>query len=488
MQASALSRRAAWGLPIFGGFLHALAFPPFGFMLLALVSITPLLIAVRNASGKHAFWRGYLFGLVFGLPNMFWLHAFVSRWTGSWLLGAVPWLLVCGAFALYFGLFGWLAGRAWKLGWLWAIPLCWAAVEVFRSKIPILFYPWSLNGGALYKLPAFVQSAHILGEFFVGAWLCTIALVAAMAMCRDQFKPRVYWRYAAVCLAVLGGSIALYMVPPAGETKTYGSVQPGVDLAFTPIGQQQGLLSERIPEALSTVSSRRTDLLVLPEGIGRWRAGAEQPDIVFDAAGLGNVVVGGQRAANGASFQSAFGFDGNRWSAVDKTRLVIFGEYVPFRDQLPFLEAFDVPSGDLRPGKEIGTLELEGLKVAPVLCFEALFEEVSRVSASRGAEVIAISSIDDWYQGTGAIQALISGAVMRAIENGLPAVRSASLGPSAIIDARGNIIAYAEEGETRTIVAEAAARGSKTHIPRLAFQILAVLVAVLVIVRRLKPD
>ena len=484
MQASALSRRAAWGLPIFGGVLHALAFPPFGFMLLAMVSLAPLLIAVRGASGKHAFGRGYLFGLAFGIPNMFWLQVFVGRWTGSAFLGAVPWLLVCAAFAVYFGLFGWLAARAWKHSWLWAIPLCWAAVEIFRSKIPVLFYPWSLSGGALYKLPGFVQSAHVFGEFFVGAWLCTIALVAVMALNREEFAPRRFWRYAAFCILVLLGSLGLYAVPEKGEVRTYGSVQPGVDLAFGPESQQQMLLQERIPEALATGASRDPDLLVFPEGIGRWRAGQPSPDIVFSAEGLGRIVVGGQRSAGGVSHQSAFGYDGTEWSAVDKTRLVIFGEYVPLRDKLPFLAAFDVPSGDLRPGKAIGTLELGGLKIAPVLCFEALFEEVSRVSASRGAEVIAISSIDDWYQDTGAIDALISGAVMRAIENGLPAVRSASLGPSAIVDARGNIVAYAQAGEATTIFGDVAARGMDTSVLRLAFMFVACGVGLLVAFRR----
>src|SRR5688572_8625072 len=256
MQASALSRRAAWGLPVFGGLLHAVAFPPFGLMLLVLVSLAPLIFAVRGASGKHAFGRGYLFGLVFGLPNMFWLHAFVSRWTGSWLLGAVPWLLVCGAFALYFGLFGWLASRAWRHNWLWAIPLSWAAVEVFRSKIPVLFYPWSLNGGALYKLPAFVQSAHLLGEFFVGAWLCTISLVVVMAIKKEEFHPRRFWVFALFCMVVLAASIGMYLVPPRGDVKTYGAVQPGVDLAFTPMPQQQPMLAERIPEALESVALR----------------------------------------------------------------------------------------------------------------------------------------------------------------------------------------------------------------------------------------
>jgi apolipoprotein N-acyltransferase len=396
----------------------------------------------------------------------------------------VPWLLVCLAFALYFGLFGWLAAKCWRLNWLWAIPLCWAAVEIFRSKIPSLYFPWSLSAASLFELPAFIQSAHFLGAFFVGAWISAFSVVAVMVMYRDEFKPRRLWAFAGTCIGVLAASVGYYAIPPEGETYTYGAVQPGVDLAFTPVNMQTAKLAENIPAALADIGVRSYDLLVLPEGIATWSLGAEAPDAVFPAEDFAPLVMGGKRGAAGGSYQSAFAFDGEKWSYADKTRLVIFGEYVPFRDRLPFLAAFDVPSGDLVPGEAIGTLSVGRIRAAPVLCFEALFEEVSRVSAQRGADVIAISSIDDWYQGTGAIDALLAGAVLRAIENGLPAVRSASLGPSAIIDARGNLIAYAEEGETTTILAEAAARGNDTAAPRLFFMAFACAVAIVVLLRK----
>jgi apolipoprotein N-acyltransferase len=237
---ASLSRRAAWALPILGGVAHALAFPPFGFMLVALVSLAPLIIAVRGASGKDAFGRGYLFGLAFGLPNMFWLQAFVGRWTGSPVLGAVPWLLVCFAFALYFGLFGWLVAKCWRLNWLWAIPLCWAAVEIFRSKIPYLYFPWSLSAASLFELPAFIQSAHFLGAFFVSAWISAFSVVAVMVMYRDEFKPRRLWAFAGTCIGVRAASVGYYAIRPVGESYSYGAVQPGVDLAFTPIVMQSG--------------------------------------------------------------------------------------------------------------------------------------------------------------------------------------------------------------------------------------------------------
>lgn len=475
-----VSRRAAWGLPIAGGVLHALAFPPFGLMLLVFVSIVPLLIAVRGASGRQAFGRGYLFGLAFGLPNMFWLHTFVGKWTSSWFLGAVPWLLVCLAFAVYFGLFAWLARKAWLLNWPWAIPLAWAAVEVFRSKIPFLYYPWSLSGASLFKVPAMLQSAHYLGEFFVGAWIACVATIAAMLFLKESFAPRKVWPYIGFAVLVLMASAGLYATLPTGPTLTLAAVQPGVDLAFTPSGQQEALLSAKIPEALDVAAGRERDLTVFPEGIARWPVSAEAPDLPFDARGIGSIVIGGQRSDANASYQSAFGFDDETWSFADKTRLVIFGEYVPMRDRLPFLDSFGLPDTDLRPGAAIGTLTVGDLNVAPVLCFEALFEEVSRVSAGRGADVIAVMSIDDWYQGTGAIDALIAGAVMRAIENGLPVVRSASLGPSLIVNSRGDIVTYAGTGETTTIIAEVARGDGDTGAGRVAFMVVACVAALAV--------
>lgn len=488
MSESPLSRKAAWGLPIFGGILHALAFPPFGLMLLVFVSLVPLLYAVRGATGKQAFWRGNLFGIAFGLPNMFWLMTFVGKWTSSVLLGAVPWLLVCLAFALYFGLFGWLARKAWLIDYPWMIPLCWAAVEVFRSKVPFLFYPWSLSGASLFKLPMLLQSAHWLGEFFVGAWIVGVSTFVTMIFLKEEYRPRKVWLFAVASVLVLLFSVASYQRPYSNKTLTLAAVQPGVDLAFTPVGQQPAQLAEKVPDALSVASSRSRHLTVLPEGIARWSEGDAAPTMPFDVEGIGNVVLGGQRSDDVVSYQSAFGFDGETWSHADKTRLVIFGEYVPFRSRLPFLDAFGLPDTDLAPGREVGTLTLGDLKVGPVLCFEALFEEVSRVSADNGADVLAVMSIDDWYQGTGAIDALIAGSVMRAIENGLPLVRSAPLGPSMIISPKGDIIASSDIGETTTVISDVPTTEPIPSFGRVAFMYLCCLAAIVLAVWRTKAS
>jgi apolipoprotein N-acyltransferase len=481
------SKRAAWALPILGGIMHALAFPPFGLMLLIFASTVPLLLSLRQATGRQSFARGYLFGLAFGLPNMLWLFTFVGKWTSSVALGAIPWLLVCLAFAVYFGIFGWLAGKAIRLNALWTIPFLWAGVEVFRSKIPVLYYPWSLTGSSLFRVPILLQSARLLGEFFIGAWVVAIATLLCMFLVDDRQHPRKAWTLVGAVLLVLGISVSLYIRPETGRTFTAAAVQPGVDMAFTPAGQQPALLAEKIPQALKVGAGRSRDVTVLPEGISRWRKGDREPMLYFES--IPNMVLGGKRSDTKASYQSAFALDSKgKWSSSDKTRLVIFGEYVPFRDHLPFLDAFGLPDSDLRPGLTPQILDVDGLKVGPVLCFEALFEEVSRYGATHGADVLAVMSIDDWYQGTGAIDALIGGAVLRSIENGLPVVRSASLGPSLIIDSRGNIVAFAATGKTTTLFADVTSEPSGTGPLRLGFMFFCVAVCAVVMLWRTRDS
>jgi apolipoprotein N-acyltransferase len=140
--------------------------------------------------------------------------------------------------------------------------------------------------------------------------------------------------------------------------------------------------------------------------------------------------------------QSAFAYDG-KWSYADKTRLVIFGEYVPFREYLPFLDSFRLPGGDLTPGDRVKALSVVG----PILCFEALFPDVALQQQVNGARLLAVMSIDDWYMGTNAPEQLRAASIWRAVECGLPLVRSAGLGFTLACNSRGRVIAEAPLGE-----------------------------------------
>lgn len=463
-------------MAIAAGVLLALSLPPYNLGALAFVALTPLFLSIRGLRYWPAFARGYVFAIVFSLPNMYWLHVFVARWTKSFWLGAVPWLLVCVLFSLYFGFFAAAAAKAWNRGWYWAVPLIWAGVEVFRSTIPYIFFPWSQLGATLWKMPMLLQPAWWGGIYFLSAWICLFSVIAAMFLSgeADNISPRVLWRYASAAVLILIASFASFYRPITGVPKTVAAVQPGVDLAFTSQAQQSAELNENVPKALSVGAARKRDLQVLPEGISTW-AGGDKPTAPFPLSFTAPTIMGGQRTGEFGAYQSMFAYDG-KWQYADKIRLVIFGEYVPFRDRLGFLRDFNLPGGDLRPGERIETLDVGGIRVGGLLCFEALFEEVARKHAAEGAELLAVMSLDDWYQNTGAIDALKAGAVLRAVENDIPLVRSASLGPSMVIDSRGQILVQAPLRAPVTVQTEVLVKPATVSPLRHVFPFVAVAV------------
>ncbi len=88
------------------------------------------------------------------LGQMFWVISLVQKWTGSFGLSLVPWVL-CGFLgAFYFAFIGVLVRGAFLRGYVWAIPLVWAGVEIGRSFIPGLAFPWFLLSTPLARYPA----------------------------------------------------------------------------------------------------------------------------------------------------------------------------------------------------------------------------------------------------------------------------------------------------------------------------------------------
>jgi len=426
------------------GVLLALSFPPFPFFLLAWVALVPVFITLSECDSRRAFSIGYFFLFAFGLIHFFWLAQFAARWTNSFLLGAIPYLLVCAAFAVYGGVWGMASAKAMNRKMFWAIPLIWAGVEVLRSNIPYLAFPWALLGTSVTPITAFLQPAWWGGIYFLSAVLCLFnVFVFRLGGGAEMRETKIYL---IVLLGVFAGSIFSYTYEVPGEKRVFVAAQPAVDLAFSDSWTQRKLLRERVPYVVHMGSSSRRDLVVLPEGISHAYMN-EPPKAVFPLDFPVPIVLGGQRKTAEGTYQSLFAYDG-QWQHADKTRLVIFGEYVPFREQFPFLvPLFRLPTGDLIAAEKVKTLEVGGIRVGGMICFEALFEEVARMHLENGAQVLVIPSLDDWYRGTGAIGHLRAVAIVRAVENRIPVVRSAPTGPSLVIDDRGNVLSETMVGE-----------------------------------------
>ena len=127
-----------------------------------------------------------------------------------------------------------------------------------------------------------------------------------------------------------------------------------------------------------------------------------------------------------------------------KQRLVPFGEFVPMREiievLIPPLTEIGMLSEDLVAGEESTVLDTEVGRFGCGICFDSIYEDLIRESVLGGAEIIAISTNDSWFEDSAALAMHNAQSRLRAIETGRYVVRSANTGISSIIDPMGRVM------------------------------------------------
>lgn len=419
-----------------------LAFPPFNFSLLAFVALVPWLKSLKDTDPKGAFRSGVLFGVLFWLHQLFFLVPFVGRWTESWVLGSIPWLLGPVIGCWYFAGLAWLIQRAFVTGRPWLVPFAWVAVEAGRSYFPMLAFPWGLISTPLWIAPQLIQSAALGTQFLTSGWVAFVNVFVMLlfdGIGRQRLLRYGLWAFAPILL-----STWRYTQVQEGQPMTIMVGQPGLDFAFGSPEKIERDLPNTLEALAATAEAKGVKLLILPEGLARTPT-VIPPEHPFIRLPRVPTLFGMSRIDGGdAVFQSAYGYENGRWQIADKTRLVVFGEYVPFREYIPFLDAMRLPSGDILVGDKTTAMDLGGIRVGPIICFEALFPNIADAQVRNGAQLLAVISIDDWYMGTNAPEQLTANAIFRAVESGLPLVRSATLGTTLSVTARGQIVDLAE--------------------------------------------
>ncbi len=124
----------------------------------------------------------------------------------------------------------------------------------------------------------------------------------------------------------------------------------------------------------------------------------------------------------------------------DKIHLVPFGEYVPLKRLLFFVDKLVQAAGDFASGDRAAVLDLEPARVGVLICYEAIFPELSRDLVAGGANLLVNITNDAWFGRSSAPYQHLSMAVFRTVENRVPMARSANTGISALIDVRGRIL------------------------------------------------
>jgi len=449
-------QRARWAA-LLAGAVPVLAFPAANLEFIGWVGLVPGLILMQRApSRREAVIRGCWFGTGYLLAAMYWLAPNLG-----------PGLLLV---AILLGLLWSAVGvAAWSMlrppitirragAALLVVPSAWLVTEWIRSWQG-LGGPWNVLGTSQWQHPAILALAAV-----GGVWLVSFALVAAntglvIALTARTGLARLVG-VAGTLIALGAGPLAFALTAPptadtaATEALTVALVQPG------PSPSAAVLLHRS--ELLTAAAAGRADLYVWGESSVGYDLAA-QPAMLASIERLsksaGAEILVDQDAddpagahTKQATLISSTGVQGR----YVKTRLVPFGEYIPFRPVLGWLTKISKAAAqNMVPGTGAHVLHAtlpappdtrsaaRSLTIGVLICFESAFPDMSRVDTDHGAQVIIYQTSDSTFQASWAPAQHAALGALRAAETGRPVVQAALTGDSAAFDARGRLLAWA---------------------------------------------
>ena len=447
-------------LLLLGGGLLSLAFPPVDFVPAAFLGLVPLFYVLRTLKGvgpRGGFRRGFIAGIAFFTPTLYWLVFLSSKEMDNPVLMSGPLVLLVLLQSLYWGLFGVAAvriGSTTRAPWWLFAPIVWVACEQLRSLF-VLGLTWGALGYAgVTVFPQAVQFASTTGVFGVSLWMALVNALVLEAIMR-RGRRRLLASFAAVVVfAVPWAQGALVLRSSEYErTVRVAVVQPNIDAALKWDERYRSLSFDTLTELTGEVAAREPDLVVWPETAAPSYLLREPEDFArvagaaADAApiltGCPSLVSGREPGSDVKTFNSAVlvGEDGSVKGKYDKIHLVPFGEVIPFETVIPLLRRVDFGEADFATGEERLVFELPEARFSVAICFESIFPRLVRQFADGGAELLVNITNDVWYGRTSMPFQHAAMAVMRSIENRRSLARSANSGVSLVTDPHGRILA-----------------------------------------------
>ena len=473
-------RRRFWALG--AGAVSAFSQPPFFAFPLLWLTLPILVWLIDGAAGQTrdgrarrflpAFSVGWWFGFGYFVTGLWWIGSafLVEAEVFGWLMPVAVLALPAGL-ALFWGLGAAAAQLLWSEDWrrIFALAAGLGGAEWLRG---VLFtgFPWNALGYSLTAGEVLMQSASIFGLNGLSILAVLIfAGPATMARADERQERHVATSlFGLALLAALGAYGFLRLA--AGETAFFGDttvrvVQPALDQLqkWQPENRDVVLKTYLDLSAPGGQPLPAGTLLVWPESAFPF-ALVEDPEALMAIADLltpGTALVTGayrverDPAGEPLVFNSVYviGDDGTILDAYDKTHLVPFGEYLPAEGLLGALGLRQLVPDGFSAGPRRRSLTLPfGPPFTPLICYEAIFSGAVLGEGPRPGFLINVTN-DGWFGRTIGPHQHFHQARVRSVEEGLPMVRAANTGISAILDPFGRAITRSRLGDAVAIAA-----------------------------------
>ncbi len=443
-----------------------------------------LLACAYGRTGGAAGRIGYVAGLAHWLVLLSWLlHIPV---TGFPILG---WVALAAFMAIYPAFWVWmLAGKIGQGGWLrrcfWSLggAAVWVALEMIRSRL-LSGFPWNTIGTSQWQMTPLIQLAAVTGVYgvsFLVVWVSLSLHSSVQAMFRHP-TTRYVWMsemFLPVIVLMILFNLGLSRIrnaPPAAASLRVTFVQPAMPQTMIWDRSENTNRFNQLIALTQAALTNETELLLWPEAalpeltpenftvitnlirqhrvwmmfntddvVDKLNPTPDDPYDVFNAAYLFNPE--------------------GQWSGVyHKRQLVIFGEYIPLVNALPFVKWFTPITGSYTAGKRLNHFTVErrapirlvtinaphdaGLKsdaparirLAPLICFEDTFPHHVRDHVDNDTDLLVNLTNDGWFGNSAEQWQHLASAAFRSVENGLPLLRCCNNGITCWFDAQGRM-------------------------------------------------
>jgi apolipoprotein N-acyltransferase len=457
-------------LCVLSAVLLVLSFPGFDLEFLAWIALVPLLFAIENRKPKEAFFLSYLTGSLFFLGTIYWLvHV-----TLPGMIAVVLYM------ALYFGSFGLIASyRSPVTDYrsLFFVPAVLVTTELVRSHM-FGGFGWNLLAYSQSSNLPVIQIADITGAYGVSFIICLVN--TAIFLTIKAFREKKYtFRYLVIALLLIFLSLS-YGIHRARNI-------------FTGEKLRVAVIQGNIPQAKKWDEKFREEILCKYENLTREAAKSTPDLIIWPETSVPGFLESEQRllsrieslakeakapilvgtpSERGESYYNSavLVLDDHRLAGrYDKMHLVPFGEYVPFKSVLSFVERFaPSPIGDFSEGKEpvvfkffiergsrdnaVSWRLVKKVGFSCLICFEDIFPDIARAFVKEGAVFLVNITNDAWFAKSSAAYQHSQASIFRAVENRVNVVRAANTGLSCFIDQKGKVEAIVEQSGERLFV------------------------------------
>jgi apolipoprotein N-acyltransferase len=445
---------------IASGVLLFLSFPPVGYAFAGWVALIPLIFACAGAAPRRAALLGWMAGAVFFLSTLYWLRHV------TWL-GAIALALYCALYFVPFALFialrrdGWRSANGFKnIAWMAGGAAVWSASEYLRA-IVITGFPWNLLGVSQYTQIPLIQIAEFGGVYAVSALMVLVNIASAVTLLQyiTGLRGRTYRVHGELMIALLlvaaSWSFGFHKMIGRGSDGAplrAALIQPNIP----EVGNWELADPELIYDRLESLSSfalraRDLDLMIWPEtalpDFVRFsdRSAALVEKLVETGvpllAGSMDVVWHETEPPDYYNASMLFNTRGELLGTYYKQHLVLFGEYIPFDEKIPLINALTPISSSFRPGRAsvLFTLPGDPRGFCSLICFEDSLPYLSRNAARAGATWLVNQTNDSWFDPDSGSEQHLANAVFRCVETDLPMLRCANTGITCAIDTLGRV-------------------------------------------------